>query len=163
MSSDVRNELQKVSDRLFPELPAAEDLNLDLDHMPAVLEPDEETSTASYGEKLAAQFKADQSNQPKLKKISDVAAETVLASKTGELTDRLRKLLKALESIQASSVNAERAFSTAGQFTTKIRNRLGDHTLDLYCFAKHKLLAEKGQVIIVIILNLSTELFYLLV
>ena len=124
---------------------------------------DEETSTASYGEKLAAQFKADQSNQPKLKKISDVAAETVLASKTGELTDRLRKLLKALESIQASSVNAERAFSTAGQFTTKIRNRLGDHTLDLYCFAKHKLLAEKGQVIIVIILNLSTELFYLLV
>ena len=113
---------------------------------------------------MAAQFKANlQSNQPKLKKISDVAAETVLASKTGELTDRLRKLLKALESIQASSVNAERAFSTAGQFTTKIRNRLEDHTLDLYCFAKHKLLAEKGQVIIVIILNLSTELFYLLV
>ena len=76
---------------------------------------------------MAAQFKANlQSNQPKLKKISDVAAETVLASKTGELTDRLRKLLKALESIQASSVNAETAFiSTAGQFTTKIRNRLG--------------------------------------
>jgi hypothetical protein len=37
---------------------------------------------------------------------------------TGDLTDRLQKLLKAVESVQASNVESERAFS----IVTKIRN-----------------------------------------
>ena len=61
---------------------------------------------------------------------------------TGDLTDRLQKLLKAVESVQASSIESERAFSIAGRFVTKIRNRLGDKTLDSYCFAKQQFLNE---------------------
>jgi hypothetical protein len=61
---------------------------------------------------------------------------------TGDLTDRLQKLLKAVESVQGSSVESERAFSIAGRFVSKIRNRLGDKTLDSYCFAKQQFLNE---------------------
>jgi hypothetical protein len=53
--------------------------------------------------------------------------------KTETPTDRLVKLLHALESVQASSVESERAFSCAGSFVTKVRNKMGDNTLDNYC------------------------------
>jgi hypothetical protein len=95
----------------------------------------------SYGEKLSAMFDKELMTigVPKKRKTCDIFAEMSLAAKTGELTDRLVKLLKALESVQASSVESERAFSTAGSFVTKIRNRMGDNTLDNYCFARQKL------------------------
>jgi len=95
----------------------------------------------SYSEKLSAMFDKELKSIgiPKKSKICDIFAEMSLASKTGELTDRLTKLLKALESVQASSVESERAFSTAGTFATKVRNRMEDSTLDNYCFARHKL------------------------
>ena len=76
------------------------------------------------------------------RKTRDIVAEMNLASVTGDLTDRLQKLLKAVESVQASSIESERAFSIAGRFVTKIRNRLGDKTLDSYCFAKQQFLNE---------------------
>jgi hypothetical protein len=79
------------------------------------------------------------------KKTNHVVAGINLASVTGNLTDRLQKLLKAVESVQASSVESERAFSIAGRFATKIRNRLGDETLDSYCFAKHQFLKKLRQ------------------
>jgi hypothetical protein len=62
--------------------------------------------------------------------------EIALASKTGELTAKLRKLYKALSSIPAASIECERAFSVAGSFATKIRSQLSDKTLDHFSFAK---------------------------
>ncbi len=75
-----------------------------------------------------------------------------LAAQTGELTDRLVKLLHALESVQASSVESERAFSCAGGFVTKVRNRMGDETLDNYCFARHKFQMAKKLVLVAVII-----------
>ena len=39
-------------------------------------------------------------------------------------------LFKALKTIKPTSVEAERAFSAMGFFVTKLRNRMGDETLD---------------------------------
>lgn len=46
----------------------------------------------------------------------------------------LMMVFESLKSIRPTSVNSERAFSTAGMFCTKIRSRLGDKTLDTLCF-----------------------------
>jgi hypothetical protein len=67
-----------------------------------------------------------------------------LAMSTGDLTEQLKKMLRALRSVQASNVEAERAFSSAGRFVTKIRNWLGDSTLNDYCFAHHKLKTDSS-------------------
>ena len=42
----------------------------------------------------------------------------------------LELLFKALKTIKPTSVEAERAFSAMGFFVTKLRNRMGDETLD---------------------------------
>ena len=48
----------------------------------------------------------------------------ILASKTGELTERLSQILISLESVSAASIESERAFSAAGSIVSKIRSRL---------------------------------------
>ena len=62
--------------------------------------------------------------------------EFKLFVKTGEKTEKLKKLEAALYTIQASSVESERAFSAAGLFLTKLRCRMSDATFDRYCFLK---------------------------
>ncbi len=151
--ADLRSEVKGLCTRLFPEpeATATQDLEPELE-AEAERRPDELQPQLSDAEKLAAQFTEDlQSIGLRKKKTStDVSAEMGLACKTGNLTDRLQKLLTALESIQASSVEAERAFSTAGRFVTKVRNRLGDSTLDSYCFANHKFKMESRLVAVII-------------
>ncbi len=154
-------QVKKLCTRLFPENKPSQDsqeatLELVSDSAEAtgsVVAADSfqrrENSPLSYADKLDAQFKVDLQNIGlQKKKNSDIFAEISLASKTGDLTDRLLKLKKALESVQASSVEAERAFSIAGRFVTKIRNRLSDKTLDSYCFAKQQFLNERRLVAI---------------
>lgn len=55
----------------------------------------------------------------------------IRAAKTGELSQRLQTLKDALEGIPASSVTSERAFSSAANICTKLRNRLLPEKLDL--------------------------------
>ena len=62
--------------------------------------------------------------------------EIDLVRKTGTKSTRLTLLLKALYSIPPTSVESERAFSAAGLFVTKIRNRMGDDILDGLCFLR---------------------------
>ena len=56
--------------------------------------------------------------------------------KTGEKTEKLKKLEAALYTVQPSSVESERAFSAAGLFLTKLRCSMSDKTFDRYCFLK---------------------------
>ena len=49
----------------------------------------------------------------------------------------LEKLYEALKGIPVSSVEAERVFSTTGNFSTKLRSRLGDEILSALVFLKH--------------------------
>ncbi len=63
----------------------------------------------SYAEKVSAQFRMNLENIELHKgRTNDIVGEMNLASVTGDLTDRLQKLLKAVESVQASSVESER-------------------------------------------------------
>ena len=49
----------------------------------------------------------------------------------------LKKLLDALKSIPPTSVQCERAFSTTGQYCTKLRTNLNDTTLSALVLLKH--------------------------
>ena len=49
----------------------------------------------------------------------------------------LEKLYEALKGIPVVSVEAERCFSTTGNFATKLRSNLGDKSLDSLVFLKH--------------------------
>ena len=55
---------------------------------------------------------------------------------TGTRGPTLELLYKALLSIKPTSVESERAFSSAGIFTTKIRARLASNTIDALCFIR---------------------------
>jgi hypothetical protein len=52
-----------------------------------------------------------------------------LFESTKKRPENLEKLFKALKTIPPSSIEAERAFSTAGIFITKLRNRLSAKTI----------------------------------
>ena len=56
----------------------------------------------------------------------------------------LGRLEKALSTIQPTSVEAERAFSVAGRFLTKLRTRMLDSTLDGLVFLNHAFKATKA-------------------
>ena len=62
---------------------------------------------------------------------------------TGQLLEKMRRLERALFTIQPTSVEAERCFSVAGLFLTKLRNRMSDITIDNLVFMKHQLRNKK--------------------
>jgi hypothetical protein len=159
--NEVQKELKKLHSRLFLEETPVVDFEEQTEVANSSFGGGAPSENTSYAEKLAAQFRADLQNvqASKPKKCSDIVAECRSAAVTGELTDRLKKMRHALLSVQASSVEAERAFSTAGRFVTKIRNRLGDNTLDSYCFAKHKFQIEEQLVFFAVLLAIFLSKF----
>ena len=58
------------------------------------------------------------------------------ASVKRERPPALERLYRALTSLPPTSVEAERAFSSAGLFVTKIRSRLSDESIDCLCFLR---------------------------
>ena len=52
-------------------------------------------------------------------------------------TPKILKLYKSVMTIQPSSVQAERIFSTAGLFSTKLRSRISDRILDSLYFLRN--------------------------
>lgn len=57
----------------------------------------------------------------------------------------LQQLIDTLATVQAASVEAERAFSVCGQFVTKIRNRLSAESIDALCFLKAHFQKKKKE------------------
>jgi hypothetical protein len=55
---------------------------------------------------------------------------------TGCRPSSLELLFKALMTIPPTSVEAERVFSAAGLFVTKMRSSLNDDTVDVLCFLR---------------------------
>ena len=70
--------------------------------------------------------------------FNSLAASRLVQGATA-LPPMLDMLDKALMTVQPTSVEAERAFSVAGRFLTKLRNRMGDDTLDTLVFLNHRL------------------------
>ena len=65
--------------------------------------------------------------------LKTVQKELDLFDATGERTPRMLKIMRAIETIPPTSVEAERAFSTAGLFITKLRTRLNNRSVDALC------------------------------
>jgi hypothetical protein len=66
-----------------------------------------------------------------------IKKEMSLFESTKKRPENLEKLFKALKTIPPTSIEAERAFSTAGIFITKLRNRLSAKTTNAQFFLKH--------------------------
>ena len=77
---------------------------------------------------------------PKAKKNSNsldmIRKEIAVLKSTGKRPDLLSKVFSALRSVPVSSIEAERAFSAAGLFVTKMRTSLDDPTIDALCFLR---------------------------
>ena len=69
-------------------------------------------------------------------KIQQFSKELSLFELTEERTLNVTKLFEAVKTIPATSVEAERAFSAAGLFVTKIRSRLTDKNLNALCLLR---------------------------
>lgn len=67
---------------------------------------------------------------------ASIKAEMAVFESSGKRGRCLEQAYNYLLSIPPSSVEAERAFSSAGALCTKLRSRLSDNTLDTLCFLR---------------------------
>jgi hAT family C-terminal dimerisation region len=65
-----------------------------------------------------------------------IKSEMAVFERSGVRGRSLQLVYSHLLSIPPTSVEAERAFSSAGLLCTRIRSRLGDDTLDTLCFLR---------------------------
>ena len=72
-----------------------------------------------------------------------IKQEMNLFEATRKRPTKLEHLFKALLSIPPTSVGAERAFSAAGLFVTKLRSRLNDKSLDALTFLRSYYMKNK--------------------
>lgn len=80
-------------------------------------------------------------NAPDLKKIMKQEISTF--DVTNELGPHLTRILNSLKTIQPTSTESERAFSSSANFCTKRRARLSDKALNTLCFLKSFFLEKK--------------------
>ena len=85
----------------------------------------------------------DPANQRRLKNqsssrqlIESIKKEMKAWESTGKLLDTLESVKTTIESLPPSSTEAERQFSAAGLFLTKLRCRLSDNSIDMLCFLR---------------------------
>ena len=79
---------------------------------------------------------AEYSAGKKLNKMAAIKAEMALFSSSGARRRCLQTVYSWLLTIPPTSVEAERAFSAAGIFCTKLRSRLSDNSIDTLCFLR---------------------------
>ena len=68
--------------------------------------------------------------------LLEIKREMDVFEATGERPARLNKIYRAMTTLPASSVEAERTFSAAGLFLPKIRSSLSDRSLDNLVFLR---------------------------
>ena len=69
--------------------------------------------------------------------LHQVKREMAIFESTGERPACLQKIFRAIKTLPPTSVEAERAFSCAGLFITKIRSQLSDRSIDTLCFLRY--------------------------
>lgn len=127
---------EDILDRLFvmretPET-GEEDAGADIVNEETVEEEDEETLE---GQLQAQLDKVTKSGKQELQ-LTSFSREFNNYEFTLDKTEKLTLLYKALKSIPPTSVMSERAFSAAGLFASKLRFRMNDETLDMFCFLR---------------------------
>ena len=94
----------------------------------------------TFGQRLQTKLKQARSKKPASGSLNSNGVENEFKKFEQNPQFRppiLEKLYEALKGIPVSSVEAERVFSTTGNFSTKLRSRLGDETLSALVFLKH--------------------------
>ena len=127
---------KKIVSRLFPDYNSVnEDDKMVVDDCETQIDPME----LSFDERLKSKLKEARLKKPSSgMKITGVENEFKLFEQNPQFRPTiLEKLYDTLLGIPVSSVEAERCFSTTGNFSTKLRSRLGDETLSALVFLKH--------------------------
>ena len=75
--------------------------------------------------------------------LVEIKREMAIFESTGQRPACLEKVYSALITLPPTSVEAERVFSAAGLFITKIRTRLNDEAIDSLCFLRRHFLNLK--------------------
>ena len=87
--------------------------------------------------KAAKEKKKTKSGKKGAKYVKDLCQNYARTGNPVDIPNLLKKLLEALKTIPPTSVQCERAFSTTGQYCTKVRSNLNDETLSSLVFLKH--------------------------
>ena len=69
--------------------------------------------------------------------LHQVKHEMAIFESTGERPACLQKIFRAIKTLPPKSVEAERAFSSAGLFITKIQSQLSDRSIDSLCYLRY--------------------------
>jgi len=80
---------------------------------------------------------------PNADKFQTLVKELKIFEANGIRSSNLQNLLDALLTIKPTSTQNERNFSTATDFVTKKRTKMGNSTLDALCFLKHHFKSKK--------------------
>ena len=120
------------------------------DHEPCneeeVIEPAEKVSKL---EELQQYLNRNESSAPKQNFssqagiLTQIKKEMSVFESTGERPACIEKVFKAVRSLPPTSTEAERAFSAAGLFLTKIRSSLSDQSIDNLCLLRKHFLNMK--------------------
>ena len=76
--------------------------------------------------------------------MNAIKAEMALFDSTGKRGSCLQTVYSYLLTVPPTSVAAERAFSEARMFTTTLRSRLSDNSIDTLCFLRAFYLRAKS-------------------
>ena len=92
-------------------------------------------SKSIFFEKMKAKKKQKtEINEDNLEKaLQDEVQLYIKSNKRGDLLEKVRRIC---QTIRPTSIDCERAFSTAGYFCNKLRSKLADETLNGLCFLK---------------------------
>ena len=74
--------------------------------------------------------------------LSEIKRELTIFENTGEQPAILEKVFCAIKTLPPTSIEAERAFSAARMFVTKLRSRLNEKTIDALIFLRKNLKSE---------------------
>ena len=77
--------------------------------------------------------------------LSDIEQELILYHATGKRGICLDKLIQALYTIAPTSVEAERIFSAAGLYVTKLRSSLKDSSIENLLMLRSHFMNEKKK------------------
>ena len=77
--------------------------------------------------------------------LNEIKKEMQVYESTKERPAKLEKIYRALITLPPTSVEAERSFSAAGLFLTKLRCKLGDETLNRLVFLRKHFLNQRNK------------------
>lgn len=84
----------------------------------------------TFSEKIQKEILFYSTKQLTNSKLLSIKDDILLFESSGELTEKLSLLLKALMSIKPTSIDSERVFSTSTVFLTKYRASLSDKSIN---------------------------------